>query len=55
LQENQDAHADFVAEELTAGGLSVILDRWSLRAGLRLWVQIGEYISNPELTDGWLL
>ena len=54
-QDNQDGDVDFVAQELIASGLTVKLDRWNLKAGLRLWEQIGEHISNPELSDAWLL
>lgn len=53
-EDNQDRDVDFVAQELIASGLTVKLDRWNLRAGLRLWEQIGEHISNPELSDAWL-
>jgi hypothetical protein len=54
-EDNHDGDVDFVAQELMDSGLSVSLDRWNLRAGLRLWEQIGEHISNPELSDAWLL
>jgi len=54
-EDNNDGDVDFIAQELTASGLVVKLDRWNLRAGLRLWEQIGEHISNPELSDAWLL
>ena len=54
-KDNQDGDVDFVAQELIASGLSVKLDHWNLKAGLRLWEQIGEHISNRELSDAWLL
>jgi len=54
-QDNQDGDVDFVAQELLASGLTVKLDRWNLKAGLRLWEQIGEQISNPAFSDAWLL
>jgi hypothetical protein len=54
-QDNQDGDVDFIAQELTASGLAVKLDRWNLKAGLRLWEQIGQHICDPELSDAWLL
>lgn len=54
-EDNQHGDVDFVAQELTASGLTVKLDRWSLRAGLRLWEQIGDHISNAQLSDAWLI
>jgi len=54
-QDNQDGDVDFVAQELIASDLIVKLGRWNLKAGLRLWEQIGEHISNQELSDAWLL
>ena len=53
--DNDDQDVDFVAQELIASGLSVKLDHWNLEAGVRLWEQIGEHISNQELSDAWLL
>jgi len=53
--DNKDRDVDFVAQELSASGLTVKLDHWILGAGLRLWEQVAEHISNPELSDAWLL
>src|SRR5947209_13631855 len=39
---------EFVAQELTAAGLNVQIDRWNLEAGHRLWPQIETYIGDPS-------
>ena len=53
--DNTDHNMDFIAQELTRGGLTVRLDRWDLEAGKRLWEQIADFISNPSRTDAWLI
>lgn len=53
--DNKEGDVDFVAQELEAAGMTVRLDRWELHAGGRLWEQIGSKISNPQVTDAWVL
>lgn len=54
-EDNQAGDVDYLAQELSRSGLSVKLDRWNLRAGLRLWEQIGDHITNPSLSDAWAI
>lgn len=54
-QDNEAKDVDFIAQELTAAGIDVRLDRWDLVAGRRLWEQIDQKISNPEESDAWLI
>ena len=53
--DNEGQDIDFVAQELSSVGISVKLDRWTIRAGSRLWDQIHEFISSKDHCDGWLL
>lgn len=53
--DNEQGHVDYIAQELIRAGLHVKLDRWNLRAGLRLWEQIAEFIQSPTQCDAWLL
>lgn len=53
--DNKDGDVDFAAQELGRMGLKVKLDRWTVRAGLRLWDQIAEFIQSPAQCDAWLL
>jgi hypothetical protein len=53
--DNQSGDVDFIAQELGAAGLKVKLDRWNLKAGVRLWDQIAEFIQNPAQCDAWVL
>ena len=53
--DNQDNDIDFVAQELSGYGIDVKLDRWTIRAGSRLWDQVQEFISAGEHCDGWLI
>jgi hypothetical protein len=52
--DNEGKDVDFVVSELEAAGLTVLLDRTKLKAGLRLWDQIGAHITDPE-THGWCI
>lgn len=52
--DNQDRDVDFIAQELTAAGVKVKLDRWNLTAGKRLWDQIANFITNRSESDAWL-
>jgi hypothetical protein len=54
-EDNEEGDVDFIDQELTAEGVTVNLDRRNLRAGERLWAQIEEHITNPELCDAWVL
>lgn len=53
--DNENGDVDFVAQELGRHGVSVKLDRWNLKAGVRLWDQIAEFIQNPAQCDAWVL
>lgn len=53
--DNQAGDVDFIAQELQRHGLTVKLDRWTLRAGMRLWEQIERFIQDPSESDAWLL
>jgi hypothetical protein len=53
--DNEHGDIDFIAQELTAAGLLVKLDRWNISAGKRLWDQIDQFITNPAQSDAWLL
>ncbi len=53
-EDNKSQSIDFIAQELISAGLKVKLDRWNLRAGVRLWDQIANFITNPNECDGWL-
>lgn len=53
--DNAQGDVDFTAQELIRAGLTVKLDRWNLTAGKRLWDQIGSFIVDPSLSDGWIL
>jgi hypothetical protein len=54
-EDNKDRDVDFLAQELQAVGLTINLDRWNLHAGIPLWDQIAEHITNPNLSNAWLL
>jgi len=53
--DNEFRDVDFVAGELVSSGVNVKLDRWNLSAGKRLWEQIESFITEPSLSDGWIL
>jgi hypothetical protein len=53
--DNQSGDVDFVAQELQAAGIEVKLDRWNIKAGLRLWDQIADFIQSEGQCDAWLL
>ena len=53
--DNASGDVDFVMQELRAAGVEVKLDRWSLKAGVRLWDQIAEFIQSPAHCDAWLM
>lgn len=53
--DNEDGDVDFAVQELRGVGLEVRLDRWNIRAGVRLWEQIEEFISAEGSCDAWLL
>lgn len=49
--DNKSQDVDFVAQELTAAGLTVKLDRFNIQAGKRLWDQIANFITNTAESD----
>ncbi|MDQ5986139.1 MAG: hypothetical protein CSYNP_01858 [Syntrophus sp. SKADARSKE-3] len=53
--DNKNSDIDFIAQEIEAEGLKVKLDRWNIKAGIRLWDQIEEFIQSPGQCDAWLL
>jgi hypothetical protein len=54
-EDNRDRDIDFIAQELIAAGVHVKLDRWTIRAGRRLWDQIAAFISEPQHSDAWMI
>ena len=53
--DNESGDVDYVAQELEAAGVTVKLDHWNIRAGVRLWQQIEEFIQSRQQCDAWLL
>jgi len=53
-EDNKEGDIDFIAQELTAFGLVVKLDRWNIHAGKRLWEQIENFICSPTECDAWV-
>ncbi len=53
--DNKQCDVDFVAQELVRVGVEVILDRWNIRAGKRLWEQIEHFIQEETESDAWLI
>lgn len=53
-EDNKDGDIDFIAQELESHGVETKLDRWALKAGMRLWEQIATYIQSPEESDAWV-
>ena len=55
--DNKDRDIDFLAQELSASGLTVKLDRWNIGAGKRLWEQMSEpgpmLRTPPQGPFGW--
>jgi hypothetical protein len=54
-KDNEGGDVDFVAQELRKAGIEVNMDRWSLRAGERLWGQIAGFIQDEAQSDAWVL
>jgi hypothetical protein len=52
--DNEDDQADFLVQQLQETGLTVKLDRWTLRAGLSLWDQIRTHILGETESDAWV-
>lgn len=53
--DNKNKDVDYVAQELENIGIKVKLDRWNIKAGLRLWGQIEKFIQNKDECDVWVL
>ena len=53
--DNDDGDVDYVAQELRRSGVEVQIDRQVIRAGLRLWQQIEQYICDPAKCDAWMI
>ena len=51
--DNKSGDVDFIAQELSHAGLQVKLDKSNIRAGMRLWEQIENFIQNPAESDAW--
>ena len=45
----------YVTQELANAGGKVKLDRWNIKAGLRLWDQIEKFIQSETECDAWIL
>lgn len=54
-KDNNDNDVDFIVQEIRKVGIDVKLDRWNIQAGVRLWDQISNFISNPSESDGWIM
>lgn len=54
-EDNKSKDVDFVAQEIERSGLTVKLDRWNIQAGLPLWEQIDNHITNQEMCDAWVI
>ena len=52
--DNEQQDVDYVAQSLRDAGLDVVLDRYHIGAGRRLWDQIGAAIDDPA-TDAWAI
>jgi hypothetical protein len=46
---------DYIINELKLAGLDVAFDRARLVPGQRLWTQLDQAISNPQLSDAWAI
>lgn len=53
--DNKADDVTFVAQQIQAAGLVVKMDRWVIGAGTRLWEQIENHITNPGLSDVWVI
>jgi hypothetical protein len=53
--DNRQGDVDYIIQELTNYGVAVNFDRRNIRAGLRLWDQIEDFIQNGEHCDAWVL
>ena len=53
--DNDDGDVDYVAQELRSAGLEIRIDRQKIQAGLRLWEQIGRFISDQGECDAWMI
>lgn len=52
--DNKDKDVDFIVQELEDAGLEVHLDRRDIVAGIRLWDQIADKISDSKVCDAWV-
>src|ERR1017187_1720093 len=52
--DNRAGDVNYVAQELGSDTVNMKLDQWSIRAGKRLWEQIGTFISDPKESDAWM-
>lgn len=53
--DNEEGDVDYAAQALREAGVHVEMDRWTLRAGERLWDQIATFVSGDEHCDAWIL
>ena len=53
--DDEDNDVQFLAQELTAAGIDIKLDRWTIGAGERLWPQIEKFIQGPDKCDAWMM
>jgi hypothetical protein len=54
-EDNKNGDVEFIAQELEKTGIRVMLDRWDIQAGKRLWEQIDKFISNPNECNAWAI
>ena len=54
-EDNHEQDVDFIAREIVQAGVHVKLDRWNIRAGIRLWDQIAMFITDKSQSDAWAI
>lgn len=52
-KDNEDKDIDYIVQELDKAGVDVRFDRRNLVPGQRLWVQIGDAITDSAECDAW--
>lgn len=54
-EDNKGGDVNYLARQLSDSGLTVRLDKWEIKAGLRLWDQISKFITDTSECDAWAL
>src|SRR4051794_37632777 len=53
--DNRDQEVEFIAQQLESENVTVLLDRWEIRPGRRLWHQIAAFITDSASSDAWAI